>query len=106
MEYNQMAKQVVDFQRISFENWYNAMSLMQDQATSSMDMVLGQTRWIPEDGRQTIKEWLGMFQKERVRFKDYMEKGFDEYEKFITEEITEGRKSVSRLKKQAEKQAS
>jgi hypothetical protein len=104
MEYNQIAKQMVDFQRISFENWFNAVSLMQDQAASSMDMVLGQSGWIPDDSRQSVKGWMDMLQKERVRFKDYMQKGFDDLEKFMTEEIAESRKTVSRFKKQAEKQ--
>ena len=101
MEYNQMAKQVVDFQRMSFENWYNAVSMIQDQAKSSMDMMLGQTRWVPEDRRQSIQHWIDVMQQERARFKNYVEKGCVDLEKFVAEGSKTGAKSI---KKQAANQ--
>jgi hypothetical protein len=101
MEYNQMARQVVDFQRMSFENWYNAVSMIQDQAKSSMDLVLGQTRWMPEDSRQSIQNWIDVMHQERARFKNYVEKGFDDLEKFVAE----GSKTAAKtMKKQAANQ--
>jgi len=104
MEYNQMAKKVIDFQRISFENWYNSVSLLQDQAASSMNMILDQTRWVQEDGRQPLQNWINLFQQERDRFKNYVAQGFDDFEKFVTESVAEGRQAVSKVRKQAEKQ--
>lgn len=60
-KYNQTAKRVVAFQKMSFEDWYNAVSLIQDRANSSMTMMLNQIRWVP--GRQPpiyskLDRWL------------------------------------------------
>ena len=46
MEYTQITKQVLDFQKMSFSNWYDAVALLQDQATSAMDMVLDKNTWM------------------------------------------------------------
>ena len=42
MEANKISKQAINFQKMTFENWYKAMTLMQDQAVSTMDKMLDQ----------------------------------------------------------------
>jgi Mg2+/Co2+ transporter CorB len=83
MEYTEITKQVIDFQKMSFSNWYNAMAMVQDQTTSAMDMVLDQSTWVPEDGRKAAQNWLNVFQEERNRFKVYVDEGFSSMEKYI-----------------------
>jgi hypothetical protein len=85
MEASQITKQVIDFQKTSFENWYSALTLFQDQAVSTMDMVLDQAPMIPEDGRNAIQGWMGVLQEERDRFKAYVDKGFNALEKAVSE---------------------
>ena len=85
MPLNQIAKQVVDFQKTSFTSWYDAVVLMQDQATSAMDTMLDQSTWIPEEGRQAIQGWINVCQSERDRLKTYIDDGFSGIEKqFVT----------------------
>ena len=83
MEYTEITKQVIDFQKMSFSNWYNAMAMVQDQTTSAMDMVLDQSTWVPEDGRKAAQNWLNVCQEERNRFKVYVDESFSSMEKFI-----------------------
>lgn len=83
MEYAQITKQFIDFQKMSFSNWYSAMAMVQDQATSAMDMALGQSTWVPEDGRKTAQSWLNACQEERKRFKVYVDESFSSMEKYI-----------------------
>ena len=97
MEASQITKQVIDFQKTSFENWYSAMSLFQDQAVSTVDMMLDQAYLIPEDGRNAIQSWMGVLQEERDRFKAYVDKGFSTLEKAIAEP----RKPADKAKKAA-----
>lgn len=84
MPYNQIAKQVIDFQKTSFTSWYDAMALMQDQATSAVDTLLDQNTWIPEEGRQAILSWINVYQEERNRLKDYIDEGFTGIEKQLS----------------------
>ncbi len=85
MEPIQMTKKVIDFQKMSFDHWYNAMSMIQDQAGSTMDLVLNQATWIPEDGRNTLRNWVNVCQQERGRFKTYVDKGFTALEKAVAD---------------------
>jgi hypothetical protein len=84
METSQITKQMIKFQRMSFDNWYNAMSIVQDQAVSAMDTMLGQASWLPKDGRDAIQNWVGDIKDGRDRFKGYMDDGFVSLEKTLT----------------------
>jgi hypothetical protein len=83
MEYTEITKQVIDFQKMSFSNWYNAMAMVQDQTRSAMDIVLDQSTWVPEDGNKAVKSWLDACQDERDRFKAYVDEGFSSMEKYF-----------------------
>lgn len=85
MEQTQITKRVIDYQKLSFDHWYNAMSLIQDQAESTMDLMLNQASWIPQEGRSAYQSWINVCQQERGRFKSYVEKGFAALEKALTE---------------------
>jgi hypothetical protein len=82
MEYSKITKQAIDFQKLSFTSWYNAMVLLQDQTTSAVDMMLAQSTWVPEDGRKAVQNWLNACQKERDRFKAYVDESFSSMEKY------------------------
>lgn len=97
MEYNQITKQVIDFQKLSFSNWYNAVTMVQDQAVAAVDTILDQATWMPEEGRQAIQSWVNVCQEERDRFKSYVDEGFTGLEKVAIE----GRKAAPKAKKQA-----
>lgn len=83
MEYSQITKQVIDFQKMSFANWYNAMTMAQEQANSAVDMVLEQNSWMPEQGRQALQNWMNACQEESGRFKSYVDEGFAGLEKYF-----------------------
>jgi hypothetical protein len=87
MEANQITKQVLDFQKGVFTSWYDAMSIVQDQAASVVDTMLNQTSWIPDEGRQALSSWVSTCKKERDRFKGYMEEHFSSLEKYVAQEI-------------------
>ena len=83
MEYNQITKSVIDFQKKSFDSLYDTMAQAQSQAISTMDMMLNQAAWMPEDGRSAIQSWMNVCQEERNRFKSYIDKGFTALEKAV-----------------------
>jgi len=85
MEPNQMTKKIIDFQKMSFDHLYNTMALIQDQAESTLDLMLNQSTWIPENGRNALSSWVNVCQQERGRFKSYVDKGFATLEKTVTE---------------------
>lgn len=84
MEYTKITQQAIDFQKMSISSWQNAMTMVQEQATSAMNMMLGQNTWMPEDGRKAIQSWLGACQEEQERFKDYVDESFSSMAKILT----------------------
>jgi hypothetical protein len=87
MNANEIASQSLDFQKGVFTSWYGAMSILQDQAASAVDMVLDQTSWIPDEGRQIISSWLSTCKNERDRYRVYMEESFFGLEKYLAQDI-------------------
>ena len=86
MEYNQIAKQAIDFQKSIFMSGYNAMTMVQDQAAAAVDTMMNQTSLVPEEGRQAIKTWVNACQDERKRFESYVEDSFSGLEKNLARE--------------------
>ena len=84
MEYNQFTKQAIDFQKTAFNSWYNAMTMVQDQAAAAAETMMNQTSLVPEDGRQAIKSWVSACQEERNRFKSYVDDSFSGLENRFT----------------------
>lgn len=79
-----MTKQAIDFQKMTFSNWYNAVAMVQEQTTSVMDAMLEQNTWMPADGRKVVQSWLDACQSEQERFKTYLETSFTNLEKMVT----------------------
>ena len=98
MEYNQITKQAIDFQKSIFMSGYNAMTMVQDQATSAMETMMNQTSLVPEDGRQAIKTWVNACQAERNRFKSYVEDSFSGLEKRLAGESKTAPKAIAQPK--------
>ena len=76
MEYGQISKQIMEFQKLTFTNCFNAVVLLQDQATSVMSRTVQQNTWLPEQGQKMIQSWVDTCQQERERFKTYVDDGF------------------------------
>ena len=86
MEYNQIAKQMIDFQKIAFTNGYDLMAMIQDQAASATEAMINQASFLPEEGRNAMKRWINVCQEERGRFKSYVEAGLAGLQKHLTKE--------------------
>ena len=98
MEYNQITKQAIDFQKTAFNSWYNAVTMVQDQATTASDTMMNQTSLMPAEGRQTIKSLVNACQAERDRFKSYVEDGFKGLEKRLAGESKTAPKAIAQPK--------
>ena len=81
--YKQITKQMIDFQKTSFSSVYDTMATLQDQAVSTVDNMLGQAAWLPDEGRKAIQSWVSVCQEERNRFKSYVDNGFSGLEKYL-----------------------
>ena len=87
MEANPITKQVLDLQKGAFSSWYGAMASLQEQAALTVDTMLNQATWIPDEGRQAILSWVSAWKSEGDRFQTYVEESYCGLEKRLVQEI-------------------
>jgi division protein CdvB (Snf7/Vps24/ESCRT-III family) len=76
METEKFAKQMIDFQKATFDNTFTAVTMLQDQAERMVNTMLEQTTWLPEESRRAIDEMVGTYKKGRADFKGVMDENF------------------------------
>lgn len=84
---NQMAKQMLDFQKSTFENTFNTINVFQEQSERMFDAFLDQQgSMMPEESKKAIKEWLNMCKKARDDYKKMIDDGFKKVESYVAGE--------------------
>ena len=83
MEPVSFTKQMIDFQKTTFDNSFNAMVLLQDQSEKLARTILEQATWLPEEGRKAIDEWIKTYKKGREDFKKRVEESYMKVENFF-----------------------
>lgn len=83
MEPIKMAKQMIDFNKATFDNTFNAMVLVQEQMERTVGTFLEQAAWMPEEGRKVVSEWVGNYKKGREEFKKNVEESFKKVEEYF-----------------------
>lgn len=92
MEANQMTKKIIEFQKGAFSSWYGVMTAMQEQAVSSMNAVIDQSDWIPDEGRRMVRSWVKACKKGREDYKGFVEESISGLEKVL---VVKAKKSSS-----------
>ena len=83
MEQGKIAKQMVDFHKATFDNTFNAMSIMQEQTERMVSMFLEQSPWVPAEGKTAIQDWVKAYKKGRSDFKTSANDSFKKVEDFF-----------------------
>ncbi len=85
MDLEKIMKQTIDFQKATFDNTFNAMTMLQEQAERMSSMFLGQTTGLPEEGKKVIGEWVDAYKKGREDFKKSVDESFKKVEDFFAD---------------------
>ncbi len=56
MEPQKIAKQMIDFQKTTFDNMYNSMVMLQDHTDKLANTLFEQATWIPEESHDSETE--------------------------------------------------
>lgn len=83
MEPGKTAKQMIDFQKTTFDNTFNAMVSLQEQTEIMVNTIIDQSPWLPEEGKKVINEWLEAYKKGRNDFKKFVDENFKKVEEFF-----------------------
>jgi gas vesicle protein len=83
MDAAKITKQMIDFQKTTFDNTFNAMVMLQDQAERMSKTLLEQATWLPEEGRKAIRDWVDAYKNGREEFKKHVDDNFKKVEEFF-----------------------
>ncbi len=83
MDQNQIFKQMIDFNKATFDNSFSAMSMVQEQTEKMVGTTLEQASWLPEEGKKVIGEWVGAYKSGCEDFKKAVDDNFKKVEDFV-----------------------
>jgi polyhydroxyalkanoate synthesis regulator phasin len=89
MDNTQILKQMMDFQKTTFDNAFSAMVMMQGQAEQMANNLIDQATWLPEEGRKVVADWVAAYKKGRDEYKAYVDDSFKKVEEFFATAKTE-----------------
>jgi hypothetical protein len=84
MEQGRLIRQMIDFQKASFDNSFNAMVMIQEQTEKMAKNFLDQASWLPEDGKNVLTQWIGAYRKGRDTFKKSVDENYRKVEEFFS----------------------
>lgn len=78
-----MAKQMVQFYKTTFDNSFNTMMMLQEQAEKLMKTFVTQAPGMSDDAKKVLDQWMGVYKKGRDDFKKAMDEGYAKVEEFF-----------------------
>ena len=80
MDQKKQIKQVIDFNKNTFNNVFNSLVVLQDHAERVYNAALENANWVPKEGKNALGEWIDSYKKGRENFKDAVNTGFKQLE--------------------------
>ncbi len=89
MEANKFGKQMIEFQKATFNNIYNTLSMLQDQSEKMINTFLEQNPMMPKQNKDAFNEWLKVCKKARDDYKKTIDESFKNLESYFSESSKE-----------------
>lgn len=83
MDQKQMFRQMLDLNKMAFNNAFNAMVMVQDQTEYLSNNMLNQSTGIPEEGKKAIRELVDACKKGVTEYKNTVDAAFKQVENFF-----------------------
>lgn len=83
MDQKAFLKQMIDFQKTSFDNSFVAMKMVQEQTEKITGAFLEQANWIPGEGKKVIAQWVGAYKKGRDEFQKAVDENFKKVNEYV-----------------------
>jgi polyhydroxyalkanoate synthesis regulator phasin len=84
MDQKQLFKQMLDFQKATFDNSFKAMTTLQEQGEQMVNTFLEQATWLPEEGKKAVTNWINAYKEGREKYREAVEKNFEKVEHYFS----------------------
>ncbi|MGB5218354.1 MAG: hypothetical protein WBN66_08645 [Smithella sp.] len=83
MKNGEIAKQMVNLHKSSFDSSFSAMVMFQDQMESLLKNFINQSPGINDEGKKIIDQWISIYKKGRDDFKKAVNNEYAKTESFL-----------------------
>lgn len=83
MQPKQILKQMIDFNKAAFDNAFNNMAMLQEQMEKTINIMIGQSTGMTEEGKKAVKEWAAIYKKGFEDYKRTVDENFKRVESFF-----------------------
>lgn len=84
MQPKQLMKQMIDFNKASFEGAFGTMMMLQEQMERMAKMYMDQATGISAEAKNAVNEWTKMYKKGLADFKNMMDAGYKKVDSFFS----------------------
>jgi len=98
MENKILAKQIIDFHKSTFDNTFSSLTILQQQTEKMVQTFLQQASWLPVEGKAAISEWVKIYDKGRVGFKEAADNNYKKVEEYFAAGDTTTKTKTSKTK--------
>jgi hypothetical protein len=83
MEQKELLKQMIEFNKTTFDNAFSTIVMMLDQTEQMVNSFMDQSSWLPEDGKKALNEWVNAYKKARDDFKKSVDESYKRVQDFF-----------------------
>jgi hypothetical protein len=95
----QIPKQLMEFNKMTVDNTFNAVLALQDQAQRVACGIVEKNPWLPEEGKKAVTDWMKAYKKGVEGVKA----ATDESYRMMFNFFANGEEAISKAQKNAEK---
>ena len=79
----EQGKKMIEFHKTTFDNTFNAMTVLQEQTEKMVNMFLEQAPWFPAEGKKAVTDWINAYKRGRENFKAAVDDNYKKVEDFF-----------------------
>lgn len=87
MDQKMIMKQMIDFNKATFDNSFNGMVMLQEQTEKMVNTFIEQAAWLPEEGKKAINDWIQAYKKGCNDYKKAVDENFKKVEDFLASSV-------------------
>ena len=78
-----IAKQIIDFNKATFDNTFDTITAIQDHSEKMVRLFLEKASFFPPEGKKVITEWMDAYKKGKRDFKESVDDSFKTVEDYF-----------------------
>jgi len=90
MDQKQILKQMTEVNKLTFNNAFDAMELLQDQSEKITSAVLDKVSWFPPESRKAADAWVEAFKDGRQSLRQQIDDSYKQMETLFPSQKDEG----------------